>query len=69
MTQHKENEMKNTEKNSDIGFVFFHGAGLGSWIWEDVISRLDYPCLALDYPGRGTHREKIIDGLRKAGLK
>jgi pimeloyl-ACP methyl ester carboxylesterase len=52
--------MKHTERNSDIGFVLFHGAGLGSWIWDDVISRLEYPCLALDYPGRGTHGEHDI---------
>ncbi len=32
--------------------AFIHGAGLGSWIWKDVISRLDLPALALDFPDR-----------------
>jgi len=42
--------------NKSPGFVFLHGAGLGSWIWEDVISELEYPCLAIDFPGRGNHK-------------
>lgn len=41
--------MKN---NSDIGLVFIYGAGLGTWIWDDLSQKIDYPCLFLDYPGR-----------------
>jgi len=41
--------------NEPLGFVFLHGAGLGSWIWEDVISKMEYPSLAIDFPGRGNH--------------
>ena len=41
--------MKN---NSDIGLVFFYGAGLGTWIWDDLSQNIDYPCLFPDYPGR-----------------
>lgn len=41
--------MKN---NSDIGLVFFYGAGLGKWIWDNLSQNIDYPCLFLDYPGR-----------------
>ena len=49
--------MKNSSKK-DIGFVLLHGAGLGSWIWEDLISNTDFPCLAIDLPGRGKHADK-----------
>ena len=42
-------------KQSDIGYVFLHGAGLGAWIWDDIGEKLDYPFLAIDFPGRGKH--------------
>ena len=45
----------------DIGFVFIHGAGLGSWIWEETIKNINAPCLALDYPGRAD-KKKINTG-------
>jgi pimeloyl-ACP methyl ester carboxylesterase len=32
--------------------VLLHGAGMGPWVWQRVIDRLDYPAAALDYPGR-----------------
>jgi pimeloyl-ACP methyl ester carboxylesterase len=34
-------------------YVLFHGAGLGSWIWEEVLPHLDRPALALDLPHLG----------------
>ncbi len=46
--------MGNTQQD-DIGFVFIHGAGLGAWIWDDVVSKLKYQYLAIDFPGRGKH--------------
>ncbi|TGN14527.1 alpha/beta fold hydrolase [Leptospira ilyithenensis] len=36
----------------DTQFILIHGAGLGAWIWRDVISRLKYPTLALEFPNR-----------------
>ena len=57
-----ETTMKKTNKKS-IGFVFLHGAGLGAWIWEEVISKLDYPCLAIDFPGRGKHKDIVTKDL------
>jgi pimeloyl-ACP methyl ester carboxylesterase len=38
--------------NKNLGVVFLHGAGLGSYIWEDVIREINYPALAVDYPNR-----------------
>jgi pimeloyl-ACP methyl ester carboxylesterase len=52
---------KKSQKN--IGFVLLHGAGLGAWIWEDLISNLEYPCLAIDLPGRGRHADIATDNL------
>lgn len=34
------------------GFVFLHGAGLGSYIWQDVMPKLELPALTIDYPNR-----------------
>lgn len=34
------------------GIVFIHGAGLGGWIWRDVLPLLDTPTLAVDFPRR-----------------
>ncbi len=36
----------------DRSVVFLHGAGVGSWVWERVRSRLSGPSIALDVPGR-----------------
>jgi len=34
-------------------FILLHGAGLGAWIWDDVLPHLNAPARALDLPGRG----------------
>lgn len=41
--------------------VFIHGAGLGGWIWEDVIQQLDYrdSAFAIDLLGRGKSKKSI----------
>lgn len=38
--------------NEEIGFVFVHGAGLGSQIWSSVVKGLDHPALLLEFPLR-----------------
>jgi pimeloyl-ACP methyl ester carboxylesterase len=38
-----------------IGFVFIHGAGLESQIWEHVVLGLENPCLLVNFP----HREGL----------
>lgn len=40
----------------EFGLVLLHGAGLGSWIWEDVSPHLDVPDLAVSFPGRDGER-------------
>jgi len=35
------------------GIVLIHGAGLGSFIWNDIQPMLKYPALAVDFPKRG----------------
>jgi pimeloyl-ACP methyl ester carboxylesterase len=39
--------MKN--KNKELGIVFIHGAGLGGWIWNDVIKNISLPTICADY--------------------
>jgi pimeloyl-ACP methyl ester carboxylesterase len=51
------------EKKSNITFIFLHGAGLGAWIWDDLIANLKYPYLAIDLPGRGEHADVSLTNL------
>jgi pimeloyl-ACP methyl ester carboxylesterase len=37
---------------SKYTFVLLHGAGLGGWIWDQVVDHLKSPYLAIDLPGR-----------------
>ncbi len=47
--------------SNNTGVVLFHGAGLGSWIWDAVLPHLTVPHLALDLPGRaGIERPKRL---------
>lgn len=41
---------QNMENN--VGIVFLHGAGLGSWIYDDVAPLVKYPALSLNFPNR-----------------
>ena len=50
------------EKGSKFGLVFIYGAGLGTWIWNDLSPSIDIPCLFLDYPGRD-HDSESTKGL------
>ena len=34
------------------GIVFLHGAGLGSWLFDDVLPFIPHPVLALNFPNR-----------------
>jgi pimeloyl-ACP methyl ester carboxylesterase len=42
----------------NAGLVFIHGAGLGSFIWTDLKSRLNHPSLAINFPNRGKASKK-----------
>lgn len=50
-------------------FVFLHGGGQGSWIWDETIAAMGQQsggsarCLALDVPGCGTKRGRDTAGL------
>ncbi|MBV1918464.1 MAG: alpha/beta hydrolase [Sphingomonadaceae bacterium] len=50
-------------------FVFVHGGGQGSWIWDETIAAMKLQsdvavkCLALDVPGCGTKRGRDTAGL------
>lgn len=49
------------EKDSKFGLVFIYGAGLGTWIWNDISHSFDIPCLFVDYPGRDTDSKGTKD--------
>ncbi len=45
------------EKNAkETALVFMHGAGLGSYIWDEVVRILPNQSLQIDYPNRGKSR-------------
>ncbi|TDF95583.1 alpha/beta hydrolase [Paenibacillus piri] len=37
-------------KDGQTGFVFIHGAGLNSRIWDQVTAGMNRPCLRVDFP-------------------
>jgi hypothetical protein len=38
--------------NDKIGIVLIHGAGLGSFIWDDFKSLIKNPVLTIEFPNR-----------------
>lgn len=48
---------------NNIGIVFIHGAGLGSYIWEDIKSKIGMPSLAINFPNRNKGN-KVNDDLK-----
>ncbi len=47
-------------------FALLHGGGQGSWVWDDVVARLEAAgarVLALDVPGCGTKRGRDVSAL------
>ena len=54
---------KNTPNK--VGLVFLHGAGLGGWIWKDVLPLIDAPTLAVDFP----YREAPFDQRKQLTLE
>lgn len=45
-----------TTTRGDRGVVSIHGAGLGTWIWEEVTPHLDIQHRAVSFPGRESER-------------
>lgn len=49
--------------------LLLHGAGLGAWIWKDVLPHLDVEAHAVDLPGRtnpaGITLEQCVDLVAK----
>lgn len=38
--------------SSEVGFVYVHGAGLDTWIWDDLTQLQDTAQLSVSFPGR-----------------
>ncbi len=55
-------------------FVFLHGGGQGSWVWDETIAAIaaqsggSVRCLALDAPGCGTKRGRETDAIEFAAI-
>lgn len=48
---------------NNIGLVFIHGAGLGSYIWDDVKSKIGMPSLMINFPNRNKG-DKVNENLK-----
>ena len=42
-----------------IGFALIHGAGMGSWLWKEVVPELKAPTFAVDFPLRGNDSKEF----------
>jgi pimeloyl-ACP methyl ester carboxylesterase len=55
-------------------FVFLHGGGQGSWVWDETIAAIaaqsggSVRCLAVDAPGCGTKRGRETDSIAFAEI-
>lgn len=56
--------------NVPTNFVFLHGGGQGSWVWEETIQAIDrqsgsgsHRALLLDIPGCGRKRDRVTGNL------
>ncbi len=58
---------------NDTGFILIHGAGLGSFIWDDLKNKLALPSVSVDFPNRnadeqtnaGLHFRDYVDSIIK----
>ncbi len=41
--------MKDT---NNVGLVMIHGAGLNTWIWDEMLLSINHPCLCIAFPNR-----------------
>lgn len=66
--------------NDKIGIVFIHGAGLGSFIWDDLKLLIKSPVLTIEFPNRevdnkanvnltfGDYKKSAIEQIEKWGI-
>ncbi len=49
--------------NSKIGIIFIHGAGLGGWIWDNVVKNISVPYACADYTAleRSTNKATLAE--------
>lgn len=52
----------NGEDAARPAFVLLHGAGLGAWIWDEVVPRLAGPSLAVDMPALRGGKDPVLRG-------
>ncbi len=58
---------------NNTGFILIHGAGLGSFIWDDLKNKLALPSISVDFPNRhadeqtnaGLHLKDYVDSIVK----
>ena len=47
--------------NDKIGIVLIHGAGLGSFIWDDLKPLIKNPVLTIEFPNRGVDNKTNVN--------
>lgn len=47
--------------NNKVGIVLIHGAGFGSFIWDDLITLIKNPVLTIEFPNRGVGKKVNVN--------
>ncbi len=58
-----------TQNKSAAGLVLIAGAGLGTWVWQDVTKVLTTPSLAISFPEGESRKSMSLDDYTKAALE
>ncbi|AXT59183.1 alpha/beta hydrolase [Aquimarina sp. AD10] len=46
--------VKNKSIKEELGILFIHGAGLGKYIWNDLVANLNYSSISIEFPNRNS---------------
>jgi pimeloyl-ACP methyl ester carboxylesterase len=60
---------KTAKTQSTTGLVLIAGAGLGPWVWQDVVSALDMPTLVISFPEAKLKKTMHLDDYARTALE
>lgn len=61
--------VKISKPQSTTGLILIAGAGLGPWVWQDMITALDMPSLTISFPEARVKKTMHLDEYVKAALE
>ncbi|MGF7228358.1 MAG: alpha/beta fold hydrolase [Candidatus Saccharibacteria bacterium] len=54
---------------SKTGVVLIAGAGLGTWVWDDMVTALETPSLAISFPDAASKKSMSLEDYTKTALE